>query len=974
MGDDTPSPRHPPPQRDVVLVVEEKEKEEHDYGEDPRAMVIDNGSISARVREVERAEWELIAWVDRCRRSGGRTSSSSSLVMEDFDRNIVDGESAIRWGDEEESAPDARAFEDVIGALLSLPSSILISSTIVDEQCEKRTERCDRATRILDLMEVQYEPHVRLYDDVIASHCTDALGDLSSRGSADLHKSAKSALRLLNRAEELYRETGRMTSRLPKISSYVAVIDVWKALAVDEKKHDEAFEVVKNLRQRRLRVYDPNNDDGYEESGSAYCSEYSILPSGKAVESMTVEQVLNYGVHLLRETVTTYRLLPQATEGKVSATCRVGTWHFNQLIFDLAKYPQPFSGPLAQDLLDYMVNMVKREQPLRQSSSSSGSNNSVKTKGGSRFVLNNKVVPKPNVETINGVLKAWMVTPRSHHPDVARRAEAVLARLATWQNEGVLWNVTANTVSYNTCINMWKECSGDVPGAAQRATDILLLMEAEAAKTKNSVVAPDDISYATCIGAWSECSSHGPDACRHAEEILMRMYNMNKDSNDTPRPTTRCFNAVLLAFANGGQRNGGGKRALELLRFMERLHSEGYADLSPDTYTFNIVMKALANCGERGAARKANLLLQRMEDSYAKGETSLQPNLLSYNTVLDVYSKEGDAISAERLLDQMLKRDDALVKPDSYSYTSVLTAWSRSSVDKAEAVRRAEDLLNNIESRYASGKSDFRADTSVYNALINCWAKSGEREALYRVTQILSLMEELGLQGGDSDMRPNSRTYCEVLDCISKSKNFKAYNKSLEILDRMNDYYSEGHDSVRPNVRAYSIVLNTIARSRRKSKAVEAQELLHKMEAEYRGGNSACRPNVYSYNAVLNAAAFSGREEGEQEDAFRVACLTFDELRMSDYLEPSDVSYGTFLKAIYHHMPESDVRDNLVKGLFRKCCRDGLVSNFVLKEMRGLATPDLYQSILKGVTNDYGNLPKSWSTNIRERGDVALEA
>ena len=37
-------------------------------------------------------------------------------------------------------------------------------------------------------------------------------------------------------------------------------------------------------------------------------------------------------------------------------------------------------------------------------------------------------------------------------------------------------------------------------------------------------------------------------------------------------------------------------------------------------------------------------------------------------------------------------------------------------------MRRAEDLFNEIESRYASGESDFRADTSVYNALINCEA------------------------------------------------------------------------------------------------------------------------------------------------------------------------------------------------------------------------------------------------------------
>lgn len=36
------------------------------------------------------------------------------------------------------------------------------------------------------------------------------------------------------------------------------------------------------------------------------------------------------------------------------------------------------------------------------------------------------------------------------------------------------------------------------------------------------------------------------------------------------------------------------------------------------------------------------------------------------------------------------------------------------------AVSRAEELFNDIESKYADGESDFHADTSVYNALINC--------------------------------------------------------------------------------------------------------------------------------------------------------------------------------------------------------------------------------------------------------------
>ncbi len=82
--------------------------------------------------------------------------------------------------------------------------------------------------------------------------------------------------------------------------------------------------------------------------------------------------------------------------------------------------------------------------------------------------------------------------------------------------------------------------------------------------------------------------------------------------------------------------------------------------------------QALANCGERGASQKATQLLQSMEGSDNKGDTrSLKPDLLSYNTCLDAFSKEGDAKSAERLLEQMLDSDDEKIKPDSHSYTAV---------------------------------------------------------------------------------------------------------------------------------------------------------------------------------------------------------------------------------------------------------------------------------------------------------------
>ena len=849
-----------------------------------------NDDITSQVRETESAERELLQWVEEYRRRSR----------------------------EEVNKPDATVFRDVILGLLALPSESMRANTVdsSDEANVKTMDqlrtvlkqgkrhntfnaiyetKSDRATKILDLMESLYAPLGSLYDSVIAAHCVDALEYLQQKQSDAACKSAKSALALLNRSEELYRETGEEPIQLPSITSYVSVMDVWKALAVkaeeskNDKKGEVALDIVRALHSRRLEVYSFNGGANVGINDG----KYNIIPADK---SSSVTKVLEYAANMLHEAEPSYT--PSTTKDAI------GTWHFNQLIFDLAKHPQSFSGPLAQDLLEFMVTAVKK---------SSAKINGVQSRTKSSYSAN-PVVPKPNTDTINGVLKAWMVTPKIN--DAARRAEAVLAQLAIWQADGTLWGVNPDVVSYNTVISCWKE-SG-TSGCAARATEILALLEAD-----STDIQPDNISYATTIGTWAETSSRDKGAGRRAEEILTRMYQRSKADNTCPRPNTRCFNAVLLAYANGRE-VGGGKRALDLLRFMERLHSEGYAHVQPDAYTLNIVMKALTNCGEEGAAEKANEILKRMEESFKSGDSKLKPDLLSYNTVLDSFAKKGDAISAEALLNRMYKKaekDADMTMPNAHSYTSVLSAWARHE-DKIMAVKRAEDLFTDLESKWAAGETDTRADTSVYNALINCWAKSGDRKTLYRVTQLLNLMEELGLQGGDSDVEPNSRTYCAVLDALARSKNWKAYNESLGILDRMEELYADGYDSVRPCARAYSIVISTIARSRKKGKSLKAQEILHRMESEYRKGNISARPTVYSYNAVLNAAAYTPRgDEREQEDAFKVACLTFDQLRMSDYLEPTHVSYGTFLKAIQSHMPSSDLRDNLVKRIFRRCCR-----------------------------------------------------
>ena len=416
-------------------------------------------------------------------------------------------------------------------------------------------------------------------------------------------------------------------------------------------------------RKRRFESLASSVEDVTELEGK-----YSVLTD--EVDSMKVHEVLEMASIYLKEEDPSY------TRNDNFDPKRIGTWHFNRLIFDLGNVPgSTIAGFMAQDLLEFMVTKVVE----------------------SRGVTERPIVPKPNTLTINGVLKAWSKTVMDEPGGPARRCESVLAKLAVWQAEKKLFNVSADTVSYNTVINSWKE--SHVPGAAKRATEILSLME-----DHSTDIVPDVVSYTSCISCWAEEAKRDPAAADVAQDLLTSMYERSKDNRKAPAPTTRTFNAVLMSNANTIA-DGRGKKALELLQMMERM------EIVPDTYTFNIVMKSLANCGDVGASDKAKQFLSRMEQSGA----SVKPDLMSYNTALDAFAKEGKSKSAARLLKEMVNKS---IQPDAHSYTTVLTAYANARGDKSSALKEAQDLFDHIEISYASGESEFKANTQVCESYI----------------------------------------------------------------------------------------------------------------------------------------------------------------------------------------------------------------------------------------------------------------
>ena len=83
---------------------------------------------------------------------------------------------------------------------------------------------------------------------------------------------------------------------------------------------------------------------------------------------------------------------------------------------------------------------------------------------------------------------------------------------------------------------------------------------------------------------------------------------------------------------------------------MEALALEGRTELQPDTVSFNTVIDALAQSGQRGAQRRAEILLERME-VLSKGETSFpcEPDTLSFNIVINSWAKVGALLNVSLL-------------------------------------------------------------------------------------------------------------------------------------------------------------------------------------------------------------------------------------------------------------------------------------------------------------------------------------
>jgi hypothetical protein len=315
------------------------------------------------------------------------------------------------------------------------------------------------------------------------------------------------------------------------------------------------------------------------------------------------------------------------------------------------------------------------------------------------------------------------------------------------------------SVASDTVLHAWVN-QGTVEGA-QRALELLQRLETiSQSRASKAWCRPTLYSYATVVHGLATCQG-GVGAAKQASDIVNRLLNNDKTLRVVP--DVILYNAVMHAWANSDDETAG----QEAMSWLTQMKINGQY---PDVISYNTVLSAWSHSGHVNAGPQTEKILKDMMAAHEKKpESAPAPNSVSYNNILHAWSKstlEGAVTRAEMVLRYMIKTGKKEIRPDVYSFTSVLNALAKSK--EANKAVRSQALLTEMLDLYATTKDpNLRPSHIPFNTVLNAAAFSAlqtseqeQREALKVAVQTFKRMR-------DELIEPDTVAYGNLLKCFA---------------------------------------------------------------------------------------------------------------------------------------------------------------------------------------------------------------
>lgn len=355
------------------------------------------------------------------------------------------------------------------------------------------------------------------------------------------------------------------------------------------------------------------------------------------------------------------------------------------------------------------------------------------------------------LDTHNDLMYAWA---HLDSKEYALKVESLVKRVVDERRAGNL-EATMTLDDYNILLEGWARSRAGKQ-AAERCEQILTEMQ------EHSDIKPDMDSFKSALMAWR--ISNDKNAASRAQRVLEYMLELyTSGQNPLACPDSDCFDICLQLWARSGSIDAP-QQTEKLVIAMERLHhATQLKKLQPRTTSFNAVLAAWSKSRQPDATKHILEILRFMETHAKLGDTSIEPDMISYSTCISGLARlNGDPATAESLLKRVEASDHM---PTSILYNTVINTYARRA--SPGVYRKARSVLDRQMNHFhevpgSTCKPDVYGFTSV---LASCAMEPRERYKAFQVA--LATFQQLR-HSSDHYGSPNQVTYGTMMKCCAR--------------------------------------------------------------------------------------------------------------------------------------------------------------------------------------------------------------
>eukprot|EP00804_Cyclotella_cryptica_P012196 CCRYP_009871-RA/>CCRYP_009871-RA protein AED:0.05 eAED:0.05 QI:118/1/1/1/1/1/6/214/1064 len=370
----------------------------------------------------------------------------------------------------------------------------------------------------------------------------------------------------------------------------------------------------------------------------------------------------------------------------------------------------------------------------------------------------------------------------------------------------------------------------------------------------------------------------------------------DNSSFTSSKPDSVTYNSLIKIASNAGMP----ETSHEILNEMIKRSLEGDESVKPDVISFNTVLNAWSKSKKPTIGAKSAEILHTMQKLSERGDFNVKPDNVSLTTVINSLIKSskrtrGAPIQAEAIIQKMDENEDYAFKPDTITYTSLIKCWSESGRPKAAS--RAEEIIELLHRRYDEGHDECKPDSMAYNVALNAIAKSGVPRSAERAEALLQRMKDR-FDAGDVDLAPNTFSFSTVIYAWSKSGNPNAGKHAERLLDTMIELHAKGVHDVAPNTITYSSCIHAWSKSGQKDAGRRASSLLKRMDRHDEEGFINIKPNAYSFTSAIEAW-INSRDPNLLREAEHIFEVLIERYQSGDDdAAPTTATFNAMFKAI----------------------------------------------------------------------------